>query len=134
MAVIRAPDKDKERETRKEAKENKKQEREQKKAEAVAALEKEKTEKLPGIQEELVTLREVRNYKKVVMNRLKEILIFYGISAQHFFFCDCCMTRFTQRNSFAMASAMIHTGCTPPPVFLPAWFQWSKSKKKSKTD
>ena len=43
----------------------------------MAAFEKEKTEKLPGIKKELVTLREVRNYKKVVMNRLKEILIFY---------------------------------------------------------
>ena len=46
MAEIRA-DKDKESETRKEAKETKKQEREQKKAEALAVLEKEKTEELP---------------------------------------------------------------------------------------
>ena len=76
MAEIRA-ERDEERKTRKAAKEKKKQEIKQKKAKAVAAFEKEKTEKLPGIKDELVTLREVRNYKKVVMNRLKEILIFY---------------------------------------------------------
>ena len=70
MAEIRA-EKDDERKKRKEAKKKKKQVTVEKRAEAVAALEKERTEKLPGIKEELVTLREVRTYNKVLRDRLK---------------------------------------------------------------